>query len=133
MKFRLNEVFAITRSLPKLTDKELPIKISYRLLKFLKSCSEEMETLEKSRVKLIKKYAEKSVEDEKDDGKKKNSSEQRDIKVADENKDKFQEEFSILLNEEVEIDFEPICIEDFGEITFATNDLISLQKIIKEK
>ena len=56
MLFKLNEIFALTRSLPKLTEKELPIRISYRLLKLLKSCSGEMETLEKARVKLVEKY-----------------------------------------------------------------------------
>ncbi len=123
MKFKLNEVYSLVRSLPKLTNKELPIRISYRLLKLLKSCSEEMETLEKSRIKLIKKYA----------SEKKDDKEKKDMSVSDKNKEKFQEEFTTLLEEEVEIDFKPIAIKDLGEITLTTNDLISLQKIIKEK
>ena len=123
MKLKLSEVYSLVRSLPKLTNKELPIRISYRLLKLLKSCSEEMETLEKSRIKLIKKYA----LDKKDDKVK------EDMSVSDENKEKFQEEFTTLLEEEVEIDFKAIAIKDLGEITLTTNDLMSLQKIIKEK
>ena len=123
MKLKLSEIYSLVRSLPKLTNKELPIRISYRLLKLLKSCSEEMETLEKSRIKLIKKYS----SDKKDDKGK------EEMVVSDENKDKFQEEFTSLLEEEVKIDFTPIAIKDLGEITFTTNDLMSLQKIIKEK
>ncbi len=121
MKLTLSEVYGLVRGLPRLTDKELPIKISFRLLKLLKSCSGEIETLEKSRIKLVKKYAEEGSEDK------------QEFKVADEKKNEFQEEFNILLGEEVEIDFEPIGIEELGEISLATNDLISLQKIIKEK
>ena len=120
MRFTLGEVFGLTRSLQKLTDKELPIRVSYRLLKFLRDCSGEMETLEKARVKLVEKYAE-----EPEEGK--------ECKVADEHKDKFQEEFTNLLAEEIEIDFEPIDIGELGNISMSTNDLIPMQKIIKEK
>jgi hypothetical protein len=119
MKFNLGEIYGLTRSLQKLTDKELPIKVSFRLYKFLKDSSAEMETLEKARVKLVEKYAE-----PKEEGK--------EMKVADENRDKFQEEFSGLLGEEVEIAFDPISIEDLGDIAMSTNDLIPMQKIFKE-
>ena len=79
-----------------------------------------METLEKSRIKLIEKYAE-----EKQEGK--------EMKVSDENNDVFQKEFTELLQEEVEIDFKPISVEDLGDISISTNDIIGLQKIFKEK
>ena len=120
MKFTLGEVFGLTRNLQKLTDKELPIKVSYSLLKLLQGCSVEMETLEKARVKLVEKFAEK-----KEKGK--------DLQVSDKNKEKFQKEFTTLLDEKVEIKFKPIAIGDLGDITFSTKDLIPLQKIIKEK
>ena len=118
MEFTLGEVYRITRSLAKLTDKELPIKVSYRLLKFMKDCSTEMETMEKSRVKLVEKYSEPSED-------------KKDIKVKDENLEKFQTDFSVLLDEKVEIDFTPLSIDDLGDITFSANDLASLQKIFK--
>jgi len=120
MKFELKEIFGITRSLPKLTEKELPIRVSYRLLKFLKQCSEEMETLEKARVKLVEKYSE---ETENKDS----------MKVSEENTPKFQEEFAALMEEEVEIDFTPIKINELGDIKVSTNDLMPLQRILEEK
>jgi hypothetical protein len=124
MQFTLGEIFGITRNMQKLTDKELPISISYRLLKFLRDCSGEMETLEKTRIKLVEKYAEKKEE---------GAEEVKDLQVAEEHRDKFQEEFTNLLAEEVEIDFEPISIGDLGNISMSTNDLIPMQKIIREK
>jgi hypothetical protein len=123
MLFKLSELFGITRSLPKLTDKELPIKISYRLLKFMKRASEEMDVLEKARVKLVEKYSDK---------KNKNKEDEKEVKVADENKNEFQEEFAKLLEEEIEIDFDIISISELGDISFAAKDLMFLDKIIKD-
>jgi len=119
MKLTLGEIYGLTRSMQKLTDKELPIKISFRLYRFVKDCSIEMEILEKARVKLVEKYAIGPKDGD-------------EIKVSDENKNKFQDEFSTLLSEEVEIDFEPISVNDLGDIFIATNDLIPMQKIFKE-
>ena len=119
MEFSLGEIYNLIRSLQKVTSKELPIKISFRLYKFLKKCSEEMEILEKSRVQLLDKYSAPYEEGE-------------DKKIPDENKGKFQEEFGTLLNEKVEIEFEPISIEDLGDIVISANDLIPMQKIFKE-
>jgi uncharacterized lipoprotein YehR (DUF1307 family) len=124
MLFKLSDVFNITRSLPKLAEKELSIRVAYRLSKLLKECAEEMETLEKLRVKLVEKYAKKSEDNEEPN---------KEIKVADENIEKFQIEFASLLNEEVDIDFEPISMQDLGDIQMTTNDLLNLSKIIKEK
>ena len=55
MEFTLGEIYGLTRSLQKVTNKELPIKISFRLYKFMRDCSAEMDTLEKARVKLVEK------------------------------------------------------------------------------
>ncbi len=120
MKFTLGEIYGLTRSLQKLTDKELPIRVSFRLYRFLKDCSAEMEILEKSRVKLVEKYAGEAKEGE-------------EMKVSDENKDTFQEEFAILLNEEIDLEFELISIDDLKGIKISTNDFIPMQKLFFEK
>ena len=127
MKFKLKEVFSLTRSLPILTDKELPIKVSYRLVKLLRQCSMEMESMEKARVKLVDKYAETPEEHEASPDKDKG------IKVAEEKMPDFQKEFGVLLDEEVEIDFEPILIDELGDISLSAKDLLPLQIILKEK
>ena len=120
MTFTLGEIYSLTRSLNKLTNKELPIKVSFRLFKFLKDSSVAMESLEKTRIKLVEKFAEEAKEGE-------------EMKVADSNREKFQEEFSVLLQEETEVEFDPISIDDLGDITISTNDLIPMQKLFIEK
>lgn len=123
MKFKLNEVYNLSRSLPNVTNKELPINTSFRLLSLLKKCSEEIKILEESRIKLVKKYAEKGKEEGKEG----------EFKVAEENAEKFQKEFEALLSEEVKIDFKKIKIADMGDITISVNDLMFLEKIIDQK
>jgi len=118
MKFTLGEVFGLTRHLGKLMDKELSVHVSYRLYKLLKECSEEMDVLEKTRLKMIDKYAAKG------DGKEK--------QVAEENKEQFQEEFSKLLAEEVDIEFKPFSLDELGDIKMSPNDMVVLSKIFKE-
>ena len=118
MKFKLSELYGLTRTLPKLTQKEIPVKTAYKLFKFLKESSVEMESLEKSRIKLVEKYADKTDDKAK-------------MKVKGENIDEFQKEFSALLEEEVKIDFKPISIEELGDISFSADDLAPLNKIIK--
>ena len=54
-----------------------------------------------------------------------------EIKVSDENKVEFQEEFSNLLNEEIDIKFDLISIGDLGDISMSTNDIIPIQKFHK--
>lgn len=121
MLFKLGEILGAQDSLSKLVNAELPIKVSYRLLKLLRSCSEELKTLEEARLRLVKKYAE-----EKKEGKEM-------MKVSKENQEKFRQEFGQLLEEEIEVDFDPILLDELGNITFSTIDLINLGKIIKEK
>ena len=119
MKFKLIEIYNLVKGLAKVTEKELPIKVSYRLSKFLKICSSEMEIMEASRVKLVEKYSDSDMSE-------------KNKKVADENIDKFQEDFTSLVNEEIDIDFEPISINDLGDISISANDLLFISKIIKE-
>ncbi len=120
MKFTLQEIYNLGQSLGKLLSQELPIKTAYKLLKFSKECSSELQTLEKARVKLVKQYA-----GEKEEGK--------EVQVSDKNKEIFSKEFNDLLQEEVSIKFKPqLYINDFGDIQISAADLISLDKLIKE-
>ena len=120
MKLSLGEIYGLTRNLQKITCKELPIKTSFSIYRFLKKSSIELEVLENSRVRLIDKYVDKEpLEGEE--------------KVVPKDKvSEFNEEFSSLLKEEIDIDFEPIPLSDFGDVSISADDLIPLQKIFKE-
>ena len=120
MKFKLIEIRSLEGSLVKLTNKELPVRVAYRLSRVLKRVTEELSSIENYRVKLVKKYS-------------KGEDEKGIFEVAKGEEEKFGKEFSELLMEEIDIDFEPILLSDLGDICLTPIDLIRLEKIILEE
>ena len=119
MKFNLIEIRALEQSLVKLNDKELPIRIAFRLGKFLKKIYEELALIEKYRKDLVKKYS---------NGEDKSGN----YEVIKDKEEDFKKEFSELLMEEIDIDFSPISISELGDISLTPVDMIRLDKIIYE-
>jgi len=117
LKITLAEVKSLESILSKIFNKEVNIKIAYRLGSLLKKLNEEMLLLEENRVKLIKKYG---IEDEKT----------KQIQVAPGKTDDFYKEFNELLSLQIEIDFEPIPLKDFGEILISASDILKLDNRI---
>uniref|UniRef100_A0A6M3K520 Uncharacterized protein n=1 Tax=viral metagenome TaxID=1070528 RepID=A0A6M3K520_9ZZZZ len=130
MKFKLNEIRLATEGLSEILQKELPVKTAYWLARFLSKVEAENASMEKARMNLIKKHAKKDKEGNPvfildKDGK---STSQYDIPDME----AFQNEFIELTNEEVEIDFKPIKLEQLGDINLKPIILAKLGKIIEE-
>jgi len=130
MKFKLNEIRLATEGLAEILEKELPVKTAYWLARFLDKVNSENASMEKARINLVKKHAKKDdkgnpmfVKDK--DGKDTNQYDIPDV-------DAFQNEFIELTNEEVEIDFKPIKLEQLGDIKLKPITLAKLGKIIEE-
>jgi len=122
MKFTLAEIRWMQRGLTAITQLALPIKTSYKLAKLLNFCNQEMSAVETAREDLIKRMA---VE---------NPDKPGELRVSVENEEEFRKEFSQLLQEEVEFDFTPINISEFGEeLTIAPVELASLAKVIEDQ
>ena len=122
MKLTLAEIRWMQRGLMTITSMPMPIKISYKLAKLLNLFNEEMMAVEKAREALIKRMA---VEDPAKPG---------ELRVAPENEDKFREEFAQLLQEEVEVNFEPIKLAELGDdIKISPIEMASLAKIIEDE
>jgi len=120
MKIKLAQIKTIEEPLAKLADKELNVRISYRLGKLLKVIGKELQELETNRIKLIKKYG-----TPKDDAKG-----QQEYKIEDDNKDKFIKDFNELLQEEIKVDFSPICLDQLKDIKLTPVDVMRLEGII---
>jgi len=119
MKVTLAEVKSLEASLGKLFDKDVNIKIAYRLSSLIKKLSEELSILEENRIKLVKQYG---VEDEKT----------KAVSVPPDKSQDFYNAFNELMQIEIEIDFEPIPLKDLGEIELSASDMMKLDgKIIK--
>jgi len=118
MQISLAEIKALETSLSKIFDKELNIKIAYRLGILLKDLSKEMRSLEENRINLVKKYGN-------EDG------ETKQITVGSEQTADFYKEFNELLTLKIDIDFEPIPLSAFGDISLSAADVMKLDgKII---
>ena len=124
MKTKLANVKMMEQSLSKLVDKELNIKVAYKLSKTLKVIGEELSELEEARQKLVKKYSDKTKTD------KDSEVSEQDLKVSKENEQKFFKEYSQLLEEEVEFDVQPISIEKLEDVSLSPRDISFLSDII---
>ena len=115
MTFKLGEIRNMKDPLIVLLDKPLPIKVAWNLNKLVKVFDKELADIEEFRVDLIKKLG---IENE--DG---------SVKVPDDKMNDFVDEFNELLNQEMEISFEPISVDVLGDTTISAKDMMILERI----
>jgi len=132
MKFTLNEVRQMQPGLDVILAKELPVKTSYWLARFLDKVRSEIGSTEKIRVKLIDKYAKKDKDGKFIFKKDEKGKDLQEYDFTKENYIKFVKEYDELSNIEMEIDFKPIKLADLGDITIKPVVLVQLGKIIVE-
>jgi len=118
MKVSLGEIFMSTSAMNKLIDAPLPAKLSFRLIRAMKEMNDCLKGLEDERAKLIKKYGQDSG-----DG---------NITVSEENKNKFLEDFYSLLEENVEIVWEPIEPELLGDTALSVAEISKIGFLFKQ-
>ena len=129
MKIKAGEIRFIHEGLKEILQIELPVKPAYWLARFLTKLNQETESFEKARLNLAIKHAKKDKEGKalykKDkDGKQLNEYDVPDIEA-------FNKEFLLLAEEEFEIDFKPIKLDDLGDIKLKPVILAKLEKIIE--
>lgn len=96
----LGELKIMENSLKDCMQIHLPVVVAFKFAKIAKAVGDELRTLEDNRKELVKKFG-----IEESDG---------SISVPDENIQKFQDEFKILLDHVVEINAQKIRIDEFG-------------------
>lgn len=119
MEFTLGELKIMKFPLQKIAKKELPIKTSWKISKFLNKINNELSSIENERIKLVNKYG--KIDDN-----------TKEIKVPQENENLFKKEFLDFLSVNVNIDCETIKIEDLGDIELTPADLLILSKYVVE-
>ena len=117
-KIKLSVLVNSKEALQRLIEKELPVKTAFKLNRFIKAVEPELNNFEEQRVKLVKKYGK---EDEKGN-----------ITVTSDNVEAFISELNDLLEIDVDIKFETISIDAFGDTTIPTKDIFLLDYLIKE-
>lgn len=116
MKIRLSDVYVSVPVLTKILDLELPVNISYKLMKLVNSLNSELKNIEDQRIKLVKKY---SGEDQNN--------------VSEEKKQEFLKEFSALLEEEIEISWNKMPVSSLGtDMKLSVNDIGKVTYLFSE-
>lgn len=96
MKIKISDLRTAAESIGGLLTSPLPVQFSWRLSRFTKSLSTELQGIEEKRNELIRKYSSSGKQ------------------VDSDKVDKFTAEWNSLLNEEVEIDFEKIRLSEIN-------------------
>lgn len=121
MKIKLKELNRLQRTFSTILNKEIPVKLAYRMRKITGKLIAEYEQLEKENNALIKKYGT-PVKDDKNGR----------IQVPPEKMDVYRKEYETLLEVEVDLDGEKIpfeCLEAMDKISPA--DLAFIEDFVE--
>ena len=110
MKVKIKDIYSCRNALAKVASSEMPINMSFKFARMLKALNEEYSTIEEQRVGLVQKHGEKVSDSE------------HQIK-SDEQKEKFMKDFEKLLDEEIDVDYEKISINDMQGINISPQEL----------
>lgn len=121
MKMTLNEILIRYSSIVKLSEKKLPIKLSYALLKNIFKLRNESEIIDNNRIKLAEIYAEKN-----DDG----SPKTKDGNFIIENEEQFHKEFDDYCQTEIEVDICKCKRSEFDKLEEPRYDALSPSEIL---
>jgi len=121
MKLTIAEIFNVKEPLEELVKTKLPVKTSFAILKLIRKLDEHLIPAEEVKNNLVKQYGS-PPEGQPNSG-------QISIKPGDVNFPKFAEEFSELIQQEVEIVYEKVVLPETLEIEPAV--LMALEKFVR--
>ena len=107
-----------------LIEKPLKARVAFRVAKLVREIDKEFELYNSERDKLIKKYGMKDENGEliiDDEGR---------GRLSDENIPKFNQEIQEMLDNEVELNAQPIALADLGEEEFTAIQLAQIEKFL---
>lgn len=128
MKLTNRKIVNDANFLGTLTNKQLPIKVSYAIAKNVSKIEKELELYNKEKQKLVDKYC---IKDEKGNNK---IDENNQLKIADENLDDWNKSINELLDIEIEIDIHKFSINDLlnSNLDMTPSELILIDYMIEE-
>lgn len=121
MKIKLSRLQQSAESLKAIAQTKLNLKLSYDIAKRLRYINNELEMFQQTRIAKAKELSE---------GKLKENGTEFDIPKAD--LVKLNEELSVLLDTEIELDITPIKLVDLGDISIEPAHLVALDYLIIE-
>ena len=128
MKLTIRKILNDTNSLAAISQKQLPIKVSYAIAKNIKKLESELKIYNKEREKLIDKYC------IKDDEGKNVIDENNNLKIADEHLEAWNKEINELMDIEVDIDIHKFNLDSLmcGNYDMTPAELMIIDYMIEE-
>lgn len=113
MKIKLSEIYAANSAFIKITNQDLPIRLAFRLGQDVRIISEIFRDVEAQRLKLVNKLGAPNADGQ--------------TQVTQENMKTFTDEFSTLLEEEVDLPIQPINLDELGAVTLTPKEVLTLE------
>jgi hypothetical protein len=114
----LSELKGMEQPLTKLLEQQISVKAGFKLSKILKNFSKELGEIEDQRQKLIRQYGE-TVDNQ--------------ITITNsENLEKFHNEFSELLKEEITFEYDPMSIDLLGDVNLTVAEIAVLSVLFTD-
>lgn len=126
MTITLQNILEAQGTMQNLSTKVLRGRTAYQVARLLKRLDAELSTYNDTRLKLIEQYAKK-----KDDGNYE-LNEQNEYQFTQENMQAYMNEINNLLQEKIEIDANPLKLDDLLDLEFTPTEMVALEPFIEE-
>lgn len=126
MKLTIRKILNDTNSLITISQKQLPVKVSYAIAKNIKKLESELKIYNKEREKLINKYC------IKDDEGKNVIDEDNNLKIADEHLETWKKEINELTDIEVDIDIHKFNLDSLLDYDMTPAELMIIDYMIED-
>lgn len=128
MKLTIRKILNDTNSLVAISQKQLPVKVSYAIAKNIKKLENELKIYNEEREKLIDKYC------IKDDEGKNVIDENNNLKIANEHLEAWNKEINELMDIEVDIDIHKFNLDSLmcGNYDMTPAELMIIDYMIEE-
>lgn len=126
MKVTLKDIVESQEVMRVLSNKSLRGRVAFKVARLLKKLEAELTTFNDTRVKLIESYA------KKDEAGNYVTNDKNEYQFDQDNANKFVEEINKLLLEEIEIDANPILVNEIEDLDFTPAEMAMLEPFMDE-
>ena len=126
MKVTLKDIVESQEVMRTLSNKPLRGRVAFKVARLLKKLEAELTTFNDTRVKLIESYAKKDEEGNYI------TNDKNEYQFDQDNANKFVEEINKLLLEELDIDANPILVDEIEDLDFTPAEMAALEPFMDE-
>ncbi len=126
IKVNLNDILNASETFNAIMQQSFKGSLAFKIARLARELSKEMETFNAERQKLLQKYC---MKDENGELK---TSDNGTVQVEPDKINEFNEEFSSLLETEVEINAEKLSIDSLDSFDITPQQMISIEKFFEE-